>query len=210
MIATLGGHLVPYDYLVLCCGEQFQIAIPSGADVNTLVTTAEVPRSRDQVYKGSVPANVFTVNSHQDVLDILHWIETSFSYSEGTRRVTLSWRCDDFLFVISSRLRSDGVLLYVVFAGKAVIYGTAFASYTFVQGVLALGIPGSRLVMIQPPTNLPSCFNNPEVDELVEQSLEIAGTKFLWFWLDPTLFSTFSSCGKERISYVDSVIHVYR
>ena len=83
VIATLGGHQVPYDYLVLCCGEQFQISIPSGADVNTLVTTAEVPRSRDQVYKGGLPSNVFTINSHQDVIDTLHWIETSFSYSEG-------------------------------------------------------------------------------------------------------------------------------
>ena len=84
IISTLAGHQVPYDYLVLCCGEQFQIAVPSGADVNTLVTTAEVPRSRDQVHKGQLPSNVFTINSHQDVQDTLHWIETSFAYSEGT------------------------------------------------------------------------------------------------------------------------------
>ncbi|CAB3977510.1 Cilia- and flagella-associated 61, partial [Paramuricea clavata] len=140
IISTLTGHQVPYDYLVLCCGEQFQIAVPSGADVNTLVTTAEVPRSRDQVHKGKLPSNVFTINSHQDVQDTLHWIETSFAYSEG----------------------------------KAVIYGAALASYTFIQGMVACGVPGSRLVMVQPPTNLPSSFNNPEVDDLVENSLENA------------------------------------
>ena len=84
MISTLKGHQVPYDYLVLCCGEQFQIAIPSGADVNTLVTTTEVPRSRHQVYKGDLPSNVFTINSHQDVQNTLHWMETSFAHTEGT------------------------------------------------------------------------------------------------------------------------------
>jgi NADPH-dependent 2,4-dienoyl-CoA reductase/sulfur reductase-like enzyme len=84
IITTSRGHQVPYDYLVLCCGEQFQIAIPSGADVNALVTTAEVPRSRQQVHKGSLPSNVFTINSHQDVQDTLHWIETAFSHTEGS------------------------------------------------------------------------------------------------------------------------------
>ena len=61
------------------------------------------------------------------------------------------------------------------FLGKAVIYGVALASYTFIQGMLACGVPGSRLVMVQPPTNLPSSFNNPEVDDLVEKSLENSG-----------------------------------
>lgn len=89
MISTLAGHQVPYDYLVLCCGEQYQIPIPSGADVNTLVTTAEVPRSRDQVYRGTLPGNVFTINSHQDVQDILQWMETSFTHDEGTLKQVL-------------------------------------------------------------------------------------------------------------------------
>ena len=55
------------------------------------------------------------------------------------------------------------------------IYGATLASYTFIQGLLASGVPGSRLVMIQPPTNLPSSFNNPELDEVVEKSLQNAG-----------------------------------
>jgi hypothetical protein len=59
--------------------------------------------------------------------------------------------------------------------GKAVIYGASLESYTFIQGLLASGVPGSRLVMIQPPTNLPSSFNNPELDEVVEISLQNAG-----------------------------------
>ena len=91
MISTLGGDQVPYDYLVLCCGEQYQIAIPSDADVNTLVTTAEVPaRQKGNVYKGTLPSNVFTVNSYEDVSDILHWIETSFAHSQGTWKVCIN------------------------------------------------------------------------------------------------------------------------
>lgn len=75
---------MPYDYLVLCCGQQFQIAVPNGADINTLVTTAEVPRPRELVYRGKLPGNVFTINSHRDVQDTLRWIETSFAPNEGT------------------------------------------------------------------------------------------------------------------------------
>lgn len=84
VIRTSGGHQVPYDYLVLCCGQQFQIAVPNGADINTLVTTAEVPRPRELVYRGKLPGNVFTINSHRDVQDTLRWIETSFARNEGT------------------------------------------------------------------------------------------------------------------------------
>lgn len=72
-----------YDYLVLCCGQQFQIPIPSGADITTLVTTAEVPRSRDKVYKGNLPRNVFTINSERDARDILRWVEETFVLDEG-------------------------------------------------------------------------------------------------------------------------------
>lgn len=86
-----------------------------------------------------------------------------------------------FSYVIFPWLRSYVTNDILYFPGKAVIYGASFASYTFIQGILASGIPGSRLVMIQPPSNLPSCFNNPEVDELVEQSLENAGTIFCTF-----------------------------
>jgi hypothetical protein len=64
-------------------------------------------------------------------------------------------------------------MLYSI--GKAVIYGATLESYTFIQGLLTSGVPGSRLVMIQPPTNLPSSFNNPELDEVVEISLQNAG-----------------------------------
>ncbi|XP_028417535.1 cilia- and flagella-associated protein 61-like [Dendronephthya gigantea] len=141
VISTLDGHQVPYDYLVLCCGEQYQIAIPSGADVNTLVTTAEVPRSRDQVYRGTLPDNVFTINSHQDVQAILQWMETSFARDEG----------------------------------KAVIYGASLSSHTFIQCALTCGIPGTRLVMVQPPSSLPSSFNNPDIERVVETSLQDAG-----------------------------------
>lgn len=83
VITTLQGHHVPYDYLLLCCGQQFEIAIPSGADISTLVTTAEVQSHRDPVFKGPLPDNVFTINAEQDAHEIMQWIENTFVDGEG-------------------------------------------------------------------------------------------------------------------------------
>ena len=59
--------------------------------------------------------------------------------------------------------------------GKAVIYGASLSSYTFIQCALTCGLPGSRLVMVQPPSNLPSSFNNPDLERVAEKSLIDAG-----------------------------------
>ena len=83
VITILQGHHVPYDYLLLCCGQQFEIAIPSGADISTLVTTAEVQSHRDPVFKGPLPDNVFTINAEQDAHEIMQWIENTFVDGEG-------------------------------------------------------------------------------------------------------------------------------
>ena len=82
-MTTLGAHKVPYDYLVLCCGEQFQLPIPSGADISTLVTTAEVSATHDEVFQGQLPSNVFTINSERDAHEILTWIDGTFVHGDG-------------------------------------------------------------------------------------------------------------------------------
>ncbi|XP_046859906.1 cilia- and flagella-associated protein 61-like [Xenia sp. Carnegie-2017] len=85
VIKTCRGHEVPYDYLVLCCGEQFQNAVPTDADVDTLVTTAEIPikSTRHLTRANDIPCNVYTINSQRDVLSTIHWIETSFIPAQG-------------------------------------------------------------------------------------------------------------------------------
>lgn len=87
VIKTCRGHEVPYDYLVLCCGEQFQNAVPTDADVDTLVTTAEIPikSTRHLTRANDIPCNVYTINSQRDVLSTIHWIETSFIPAQGTQ-----------------------------------------------------------------------------------------------------------------------------
>ena len=41
-----GTELVPYDELLLCTGQQFHTAVPTGADVEELVTTSEALRKK--------------------------------------------------------------------------------------------------------------------------------------------------------------------
>lgn len=41
-VTVNGQGRVYYDYLVLCVGQQYTLAVPSGADVNLLATTADV------------------------------------------------------------------------------------------------------------------------------------------------------------------------
>ena len=40
------GRKVPYDHLLLCTGQQFQYPVPTGADINQLVTTSEATKQK--------------------------------------------------------------------------------------------------------------------------------------------------------------------
>ena len=77
------GHKVPYDYLLLCTGQQFTIPIPTGADISTLVTTSEVPLPESAVYRGTLPMNVLTINSDKECEVVLTWIRQQFLNSQG-------------------------------------------------------------------------------------------------------------------------------
>jgi hypothetical protein len=68
---------------VLCTGQQFQIPVPSGADISTLVTTSEVDQPRASVYRDKLPGNVFTINSLQDSAHTVKWINEQFLLAEG-------------------------------------------------------------------------------------------------------------------------------
>lgn len=59
--------------------------------------------------------------------------------------------------------------------GNALVYGCTMEAYTMVQGLLGVGVPSSRIVMVHPPPPIPSCFNNLDIDEAVEQSLRELG-----------------------------------
>ncbi|NWX48175.1 CFA61 protein, partial [Steatornis caripensis] len=74
---------VPYDYLVLCTGQKYQVLSPTGADISKLPTNREVISKWPQRHRGKVPANHFTLNDDQDCLKAMHWLKENLVNSEG-------------------------------------------------------------------------------------------------------------------------------
>ncbi|KAK3713004.1 hypothetical protein QZH41_014115 [Actinostola sp. cb2023] len=285
------GHKVPYDYLVICTGQQFQIPVPTGADISTLVTTSEVDKPSATVYQDPLPGNVFTLNSLDDAAQTINWIKEQFLPSEGRALVygctmeaytmvhgralvygctmeaytmvhgralvygctmeaytmvhgralvygctmeaytmvhgralvygctmeayamvhgrALVYGCTmEAYTMVHGRALVYGCTMeaYTMVHGRALVYGCTMEAYTMVHGMLAVGIPSSRIVMVHPPPPIPSCFNNLEIDEAIEQSLQILGVEVhvgftLAQWNDgkpngPLFCATFTSDNK--------------
>ncbi|KAM6082825.1 cilia- and flagella-associated protein 61 isoform 2-T2 [Chlamydotis macqueenii] len=74
---------VPYDYLVLCTGQKYQVVSPTGADISKLPTNSDVINKWPQRYTGHVPSNHFTLNDDQDCLKAMRWLEENAVNSEG-------------------------------------------------------------------------------------------------------------------------------
>ncbi|XP_019329974.1 PREDICTED: cilia- and flagella-associated protein 61 [Aptenodytes forsteri] len=74
---------VPYDYLVLCTGQKYQVLSPTGADISKLPTNREAVSKWPQRYTGKVPCNHFTLNDDQDCLKAMHWLKENLVNSEG-------------------------------------------------------------------------------------------------------------------------------
>uniref|UniRef100_A0A669QLG1 Cilia and flagella associated protein 61 n=1 Tax=Phasianus colchicus TaxID=9054 RepID=A0A669QLG1_PHACC len=74
---------VPYDYLVLCTGQNYQVLSPTEADISTFATNKEVTSKRPQRYTGKIPSNHFTLNDDQDCLKAMEWLKENFINSEG-------------------------------------------------------------------------------------------------------------------------------
>ncbi|KFQ26969.1 Uncharacterized protein C20orf26, partial [Merops nubicus] len=74
---------VPYDHLVLCTGQRYQVAAPTGADISKLPTNRDVMSKWPQRYTGKVPSNHFTLNDDQDCLKAERWLKENALSSEG-------------------------------------------------------------------------------------------------------------------------------
>ncbi|NXG72439.1 CFA61 protein, partial [Baryphthengus martii] len=74
---------VPYDYLVLCTGQKYQVPSPTGADISKLPTNREVLGKWPQRYTGEVPSNHFTLNDEQDCAKAARWLQENAVGSEG-------------------------------------------------------------------------------------------------------------------------------
>ena len=78
-----GGAFVPYDYLILCTGQQFQVPVPTGADISTLVTTSEVMMPKASRYTGPLPSTVFTITTERDCENALNYVRGDFLAGQG-------------------------------------------------------------------------------------------------------------------------------
>lgn len=141
VVKVTGGAFVPYDYLILCTGRQFQVPVPTGADISTLVTTSEVTMPKVSRYMGPLPSTVFTITTEKDCENALRYIRGEFLSGQG----------------------------------NALVYGNTLEAFSLVQTLLALGVPGSRVVLVQPPVPVPSCFNNPFIEDAVAAALKESG-----------------------------------
>ncbi|KAK6176372.1 hypothetical protein SNE40_014672 [Patella caerulea] len=75
--------VVPYDHLIICTGQQYQVPCPTEASLRHGVTNRELPNSPDRRFMGSQPANLFLVNDNYDSLSVLHKIETKYVNNES-------------------------------------------------------------------------------------------------------------------------------
>ncbi|KAK7103337.1 cilia- and flagella-associated protein 61-like [Littorina saxatilis] len=61
-----GAYQVPYDHLVLCTGQQFQVPAPTGADIDTGVTNENLPGNPNHRLLVEPPKNLYLVNDMYD------------------------------------------------------------------------------------------------------------------------------------------------
>ena len=102
-VKVSGGSKVPYDHLILCTGEQYQISAPTGANINKLVTKSQLPNNPDRRYTGRVvPKNAFTINDEYDAEILTNWLQENFVNSAG--------ECDMILFCQLCAVMSEGVV----------------------------------------------------------------------------------------------------
>ncbi|XP_064621787.1 cilia- and flagella-associated protein 61-like isoform X2 [Lineus longissimus] len=62
-------------------------------------------------------------------------------------------------------------------AGKALIYGNTLDAYCSIQALISMGVSGNRIIMVQPPLQQQTCFNNPDVETAVTDALKEAGVQ---------------------------------
>ncbi|XP_070796898.1 cilia- and flagella-associated protein 61 [Pituophis catenifer annectens] len=74
---------VPYDHLILCTGQQYQVPCPSGADIKKLLTNREVSTNYKQRYIGVVPSNLFIISDDEDALAAMKWLKEKVIDSTG-------------------------------------------------------------------------------------------------------------------------------
>ncbi|XP_033104010.1 cilia- and flagella-associated protein 61-like [Anneissia japonica] len=82
-VKVTGGAKVPYDHLVIATGQQYQVTMPTGADITKLATNTEIQNSPNRRFSGRVPRNVLLVNDEHDAMTTVNWLQKNFLTTEG-------------------------------------------------------------------------------------------------------------------------------
>nr|XP_056718256.1 cilia- and flagella-associated protein 61 [Euleptes europaea] len=69
------GRKVPYDHLILCTGQQYQVPCPTGADIRKLLTNREVFQNCKQKYTSVAPSNLFILSDEEDCFLAMKWVK---------------------------------------------------------------------------------------------------------------------------------------
>lgn len=56
-----------------------------------------------------------------------------------------------------------------------IVYGSTLEAYTCINGLLSSGVPGTCIHHVHPPFTAPSCFNDPYIEQTIEEVLEREG-----------------------------------
>ncbi|XP_072907485.1 cilia- and flagella-associated protein 61 [Hemitrygon akajei] len=80
-VIVTGGRKVPYEHLILCTGQQFQVPCPTGADKK--LTNKDVIVDPDKQFTDKVPSNLFILNNHSDCENALQWLKTHSANAKG-------------------------------------------------------------------------------------------------------------------------------
>ncbi|KAJ8275016.1 hypothetical protein COCON_G00096410 [Conger conger] len=82
-VLVAGDRKVPYDHLILCTGQQYQLPCPSGEDAGQLPTDGEPAARPERRYTGPVPSNLFTLDDEHDCQRAQRWLLENFLEREG-------------------------------------------------------------------------------------------------------------------------------
>ncbi|XP_078086620.1 cilia- and flagella-associated protein 61 [Mustelus asterias] len=82
-VLVTGDTKVPYEHLILCTGQQYQVPCPTGVDITEMLTNEDVTVDPDQQFIGKVPSNLFVLNSSNECENALHWLRKHEALARG-------------------------------------------------------------------------------------------------------------------------------